>query len=264
MLDVQKSAAAINTQVKQIQRMVSSGNTKIKIDAEINPLKTDTLETNIKTAQTRIQGMLKKYSAMASDPNLYTQWKKLFDSSQLVKTKEELTNINSKMRLLEQQAEAVGKRTRSWGAELKNNVLKMANWMLLGAMLAGIIRKFGEVYNNVVNVNKAMVELRKVTNEADSTYDRFLTNAAQRAKDLSAGLADLITATANFARLGYTFDQAQDLAEVAIMYKNVGDGVDSVDTATSTIISTMKAYNIAANDTTQIIDKLNQVGKLIA
>ena len=48
------------------------------------------------------------------------------------------------------------------------------------------------------------------------------------------------------------------------MYKNVGDGVESVDVATSTVISTMKAFNIQAQDSETIIDKLNEVGKLVA
>ena len=54
------------------------------------------------------------------------------------------------------------------------------------------------------------------------------------------------------------------MAEMAIVYKNVADGLDTVEQSTESIISTMKAYGIEANDTMSIIDKFNEVGKRIA
>ena len=45
------------------------------------------------------------------------------------------------------------------------------------------------------------------------------------------------------------------MAETAIVYKNVADGLDTVEESTESIISTMMAYGIAADDTMSIIDK---------
>jgi hypothetical protein len=56
-------------------------------------------------------------------------------------------------------------------------------------------------------------------------------------------------------------DESSKMAETAIIYKNVADGLDSVEESTDGIISTMMAYGIAANDTMSIIDKFNAVGK---
>ena len=41
-------------------------------------------------------------------------------------------------------------------------------------------------------------------------------------------------------------------------------GLDSVDEATDSIISTMKAFGIESDDTMGIIDRFNEVGKHIA
>lgn len=43
------------------------------------------------------------------------------------------------------------------------------------------------------------------------------------------------------------------------MYKNVGDGIDSVQQATESIISTMKAFGIEAEDAMGIVDRFNEV-----
>lgn len=54
------------------------------------------------------------------------------------------------------------------------------------------------------------------------------------------------------------------MAETAIVYKNVADGLDTVEESTDSIISTMMAYGIAADDTMSIIDRFNAVGNNFA
>lgn len=116
-----------------------------------------------------------------------------------------------------------------------------------------------EMVNNVVELDTAMTELKKVTDETDATYDRFLTNAASRAKEVGATLTDVVTATADFARLGYSIDEASTLADTAIVYKNVADGISDISEASESIISTMKAFGIEAENSITIADKYNEV-----
>ena len=49
------------------------------------------------------------------------------------------------------------------------------------------------------------------------------------------------------------------MAESAIVYKNVADGLDSIDASTESIISTMKAFGIESDDTMGIVDRFNEV-----
>lgn len=51
------------------------------------------------------------------------------------------------------------------------------------------------------------------------------------------------------------------MAESAVLYKNVADGLDTVQESTESIISTMKAFGIGADDTMGIVDRFNEVGK---
>lgn len=119
-----------------------------------------------------------------------------------------------------------------------------------------------KVYNSVVDIDTAMTELRKVTEETSDTYDNFLTTATTKAKQLGAAIDDVVNATADFARLGYNIQDATVLAEAATVYKNVGDGIDDITEASESIISTMKAFGIEASDAMSIVDKFNEVGKL--
>lgn len=116
-----------------------------------------------------------------------------------------------------------------------------------------------QIYQNVVDIDTAMTELKKVTNETDSTYQSFLTDAGTRAKNIGTDVSSIVNATADYARLGYSLSDATKLADVSAVYYNVGDDLDSFDKATENIVGTMKAFNIQANDAISLVDKLNNV-----
>ena len=116
-----------------------------------------------------------------------------------------------------------------------------------------------QIYQNVVDIDTAMTELKKVTNETDSTYQSFLTEAGTRAKNIGTDVSSVVNATADYARLGYSLSDATKLADVSAIYYNVGDNLDSFDKATENIVGTMKAFNIQANDAISLVDKLNNV-----
>lgn len=135
------------------------------------------------------------------------------------------------------------------------------------AVLLGInaIRKsFIKMISDVTALDTAMTELKKVTDETDQSYIDFLDRATVKAQTLGATISDVVTATADFARLGYSMDDAEQLAEAAIVYKNVGDGIEDISVASSSIISTMKAFGIEASEAMSIVDKFNLTGNKFA
>ncbi len=117
-----------------------------------------------------------------------------------------------------------------------------------------------EAFENVKVLDKSMTELRKVTDETPQTYKKILSDASTTAKEIGTSINGLIDSTADFARLGYSIGDSQQLAKTANIYAQIGDGVGSVDAATKSIISTMAAFNISANDSIKIVDKFNEVG----
>lgn len=132
------------------------------------------------------------------------------------------------------------------------------------AIIGTVMREARELITTVTEIDTAMTELRKVTDETEARYATFLDNAATRAKNLSATISDTVTATADFARLGLTIDEAEAAADAAIVYKAVGDGIENISDASQSIVSTMKAFGIEASDAMSIVDKFNEVGKRIA
>lgn len=79
-----------------------------------------------------------------------------------------------------------------------------------------------------------------------------------------ATISDTVNATADFARLGHSIADASVLADAAIIYKNVGDGIENINQASESIISTMQAFGIEAANVMTIVDKFNIIGNKFA
>ena len=162
------------------------------------------------------------------------------------------------------QCEQAGVATQSFSARLSKLFDEHLKTAIAMFSLHLLQNSFQEMYRNVVEIDAAMVELKKVTSETSATYDRFLTNAGIRARNLGTTIADVVNSSADFARLGYTINEAAELADTAIIYKNVGDGIADIGDASESVISTMKAFGIQAKDSMSIVDKFNETGNSFA
>ena len=131
-------------------------------------------------------------------------------------------------------------------------------------MTMSIHRVISEVRRGVQYIKEidlALTELRKVTDETEETYDRFLETAAKTGERLGSTISAVTEATATFAKLGYSIKDATEMAEAAIVYKNVGDNIASTEDAADSIISTLKGFGLESSQTMAIVDKFNEVGE---
>ena len=116
-----------------------------------------------------------------------------------------------------------------------------------------------EVYDNVVEIDDSMVELKKVTTESTEAYSQFSDRAAKTSRDLGASISDYVSATADWARLGYGLPDAEELARVSTLFANVGDGIENIADASSYMISILKGFDLAADDAQKVADLINEV-----
>lgn len=155
---------------------------------------------------------------------------------------------------------SMGENTETWGQKIKNLSAKFSEWFSISRVVIAIYNACKKMVSSVIELDTAMTELKKVTDETTSSYDAFLDRAASRTKRLGASLSDTVTATADFARLGYSIEEAEKLSDAAVIYKNVGDGISDISSASESIIATMQAFGISADEVMSIVDKFNEVG----
>lgn len=181
-----------------------------------------------------------------------------------VNSKSGLQQVTNQFKELKSVASAQGNLGKSIFGTLKDNITKLSPLFGMGTLITTSIRGLKDMYQNVLNIDSAMTELKKVTNETAATYEKLTQTAATRSVEIGTSVSDYINSTADFARLGYDVDEAQQLAEVANIYSVVGDEVESIDVASQSVISTLTAFGIEASNAMTIVDKFNEVGNNFA
>lgn len=167
--------------------------------------------------------------------------------------------VSRELQSVTAQVSAAGKMGDTLSVKIGNAIKKFGSWLTVTSFIMYTVRAIRDMVKAVVEIDTAMVSLKKVTEATDAEFANFLTNAAKSAKELGAAITDVIDATAEFSRLGYGLPDAETLGRIAILYQNVGDGITAKESSQS-IISTMKAFNIEADKAEEIIDKFNEVG----
>lgn len=174
-----------------------------------------------------------------------------------------LSSLRAQFAGLEQDLRDAGRVGESFGDTLKRQIKGLVQLLGPASIVDELVDQVREMVNVVKEIDAAMTELKKVTDESEITYAEYLDDAVVRAKELGASVADTVNASADFARLGYSLKDAASLADSALVYKNVGDGITDVTAASESIISTMRAFKVEAENAMFIVDKFNEVGRRI-
>ena len=196
--------------------------------------------------------------------NMITSLKKLLNASDLTASdlKANVDKINRSFRTMSSEAQAAGVNGLSFFDKIKEDALKFTSWMSLTTVISGISREAVKFYNNVVDIDTAMTELRKVTDNTNQQYAEFFDNIGQKAKDLKIDLSDLISQTAEWGKRGYSLDEAETLATNSGIYSVVGE-VDNA-TAVQDLTTVMKSYNMTVDESINIVDKFNAISNKYA
>lgn len=221
------------------------------------------------STQNQIQGILEKNQRLSGTvygSRLQGIQKDIQSRLDLGKTlsPNELKNYQAQIQSITAAAMNAGKMGKSMGQSIAAMFTKFGGWMLVTHSLMRVIHTMREMVGTVTQLDTAMTQLKRVTNETDSTYNKFFEQAEKRAVRVGATLTDTINASADFVKLGYNIEEAAGLADAALIYKNVGIGITDISEASGSIVSSMKAFNINADEAINIVDKYNDVGNKYA
>lgn len=146
--------------------------------------------------------------------------------------------------------------------KFKNAWDKIGGWSLVTGAFTKLIHTGRQMYDAVYDIDTAMTNLYKVTDETSQKYNQFLESSSKSVHELGRSISSLVDQTANWAKLGFSLDEAEQLAKISSVYANVGEVND--DTAVSDLVTAMKAFNIEATDSITIVDSLNKLGNEFA
>lgn len=118
--------------------------------------------------------------------------------------------------------------------------------------------------DEVIALDSALVDLQKVSDLSGKSLEKFVSKAYEVAAEVANTGSEVINASTEFSKAGYSEDDVLNLGKLALVYKNVADEQISAADSASFMIAQMKAFNIEANKAVHIIDSVNEVSNKYA
>ena len=106
---------------------------------------------------------------------------------------------------------------------LKGKFSSIIQYLVSITSINDFIRYFKQGIQYVREIDSALTELKKVTDETDASYAQFLQDMAKTGSVIGATVSDLTTMAAEWSRLGYSMAEAGKLAESTAILLNVSE-----------------------------------------
>lgn len=197
------------------------------------------------------------------------------NSKALKKYGKELDEIQEKMRhtfdaneqnALQQQAQQVYKKAGAEGStglsfadQVKKAFNKIGQFTWIYAITSQIKQVPQEMVQEVMKIDTAMTELRKVSTASASELKDYFDQATESAAKYGQTINEVIDSTASWTRLGYNLDDAKVLSDASAELALVGSGLN-LDSATEGIQAILRGFQMSADSAKQIGDIVNEVG----
>ena len=261
------------TNEKLIQNYNKLNETLLKVKNTMGILKNESKDMSepidILASQKKINGLANRVlsfkennSAMSHSlsNSLDEMYKHLISGAKI--TQKEFDNLESKFSNIKLETRESGKMGKSFIGRLKDDISNFMSWGFATGLAGQGIQTARKMVSEVYNVDTAMTNLYKVTDETKNKYNEFLTSSSSNAQELGRTVSSLVEQSANWAKLGYTIDESKTLSKTSSIYANVGEIDDN--TAVADIVTAMKAYNIKAEEAIKIVDSYNKLGNEFA
>lgn len=261
-----QAALAVGTYNKVLRETATNEDKEIvalaKKDSVINGLKNKLNElTNSygsyvdATKLSQVNGMITSLQGMKAGTAEY--------NAQLIKTQDVTRQLGSESkqafkRLQDGISDTTAKSTMM-GVALR----QVMSLFLVGSPIFLARRAFLDMAESVKTLDTSLTDLSKVTEMTNSEMDEFVEYSSKIGTSLAKTTSETIDATTEFVKAGYALSDATKLGEIGLMMTNVSN-INNIEDATSSLIATLKGFNLEAKDSTMILDAMTNVANKTA
>ena len=174
------------------------------------------------------------------------------------KTQGELNDLNNQFKNIKAEAGSLGLVGASFGDQLKKAFVHIGEFTGIYALTSKVRQLPGEMVQEVIKIDTAMTELRKVSTASASEISDYFDQATESARKYGQTIDEVIDSTASWTRLGYNLEDATELSRVSALLGQVGSGLD-VESASNGLQAVVKGFNGAAQEAEHYGDIINYI-----
>lgn len=170
-------------------------------------------------------------------------------------------NIEDGIKSVQQSAKEAGHTGDTFMSMLTQRFKSLGTYLLSFVSFYEVIGVFKQGIGIIHELDDALTEMNKVSTESLASLKDYQKESFGVANDVGTTATQLQQSTADFVRLGESFQEAKESARVANELLTVSE-FDNIQDATTALTAISAAYEDTANglDKQAIIDKLNKIG----
>ena len=172
----------------------------------------------------------------------------------------EMRNTDGSIRQTKKSISTAKGEFEGFFGKLRQAFSQIPAWSIIVEGMQLVQQAARETVTQIFEVNKAMTEIRKVASDGINA-DTLLRGTLKQSIDLGSDLNKMLDSLAEVARTYDDLNESQLMAvnSTATIMANVSDL--EVPEAMESLIGTMNAFKIEAEDSITVVDKLNEVDK---
>lgn len=220
------------------------------------------LEFKKRQAALRLNKWGKEHDAFGQNPTYNKEFKSYLQAIASADTKAALDSAVQQTGVWTQRMELAGEAGQTMGTKIKNSFERLKMYFGVSTVLLAGIQRGKEAFQNVVDIDTKMTELKRVTDLSAEQYSNVYDNLSASAQKYGVQLTDLISATADWSRAGFDANTASGLAEITSVYQHISD-LD-YDTASENLLTAYKGFqselsSVYGNSQQGVLDAVNHI-----
>ncbi len=149
-----------------------------------------------------------------------------------------------------------------FGAKFKEAITSIPIWMAGMTALYAPLRGLQAATDQILMLDSRLVELKRVMDETPKAYNMMLEESIALSSELGNKVDDVTQALVEWGRQGFSPNETLDLTRTSTIASNISELTPSE--TMDTLTASMTAFNIEAENSISIIDRLNEVDKLLS
>jgi hypothetical protein len=156
-----------------------------------------------------------------------------------------VSNCTEKITKYEQEISTANNSTKDFNYSMSNlgeTFVKVAKFKIVTELLMAFINAGKQAIEIVKEFDKELTEFRKVSDLSGEALDEYTNKLGELGEAVASTTTEMISASSQFVKAGFTEEQSAELAQIAELYRNIADEELTAGESASFVISQMKAF----------------------
>ena len=163
---------------------------------------------------------------------------------------------------LQQKVRETGADVQTFGQKLSKTFGSQLRYMLTSMVYMKALQFLRDLYNNVVELDKAMTDLQIASGKTREEIRELTEGYSKLGKEIGATTLEVAKSADTWLRQGYAAHEANTLIKNSMMLSKLGQ-IESAEAAKN-LTSAMKGYKVEVEDSIGIVDKFTAVDMVAA